>query len=335
MLNKDLDYEKHQRDYSILGASIVIQGLFNENKKFFNCSPNPFYLILKEDTFYHFMPKKDALLRHENLYKHLDLNKLKKIESQYSQKKKEFELFYNKKHSNNLNALQELIKYFVNFSNIIMIGYEAPEHHQNKDVRDFAFTIRKKYENVHKQCFTLERNLLPKVEQELDLEKDTLFYLTIDEFNNFLKTGIIPDISPRKKFILIKHSGQGEEIFYNPELIKHFFDDVKNIKEIKGQSAYPGKVEGPVKIITKVDQAKNITEGDILVASMTDPRYLPAMKRAAAIITDEGGITCHAAIVARELKKPCIVATKIATQALKDGDKVEINADKGIIKIIK
>jgi len=62
---------------------------------------------------------------------------------------------------------------------------------------------------------------------------------------------------------------------------------------------------------------------------------LPAMNKASAFITDEGGITCHAAIVARELGKPCIIGTKIATKVLKDGDEVEVNADKGIVKIIK
>lgn len=68
---------------------------------------------------------------------------------------------------------------------------------------------------------------------------------------------------------------------------------------------------------------------------MTSPWYLPAMKKATAIVTDEGGITCHAAIVSRELKKPCIIGTKIATKVLKDGDLVEVDANKGIVRIIK
>ena len=62
-------------------------------------------------------------------------------------------------------------------------------------------------------------------------------------------------------------------------------------------------------------------------------RY-PYIKKAKGIITDEGGITCHAAIISRELKIPCVVGTKVATQVLKDGDEVELNADEGIIRII-
>src|SRR3989338_1885385 len=65
---------------------------------------------------------------------------------------------------------------------------------------------------------------------------------------------------------------------------------------------------------------------------MTDPSYLPIMKRALAFVTNEGGVLCHAAIVARELKKPCIIGTKHATHIFKDGDLVEVDAIQGIIK---
>ena len=68
---------------------------------------------------------------------------------------------------------------------------------------------------------------------------------------------------------------------------------------------------------------------------MTTPDYIPAMKKAAAFVTDEGGITCHAAIIAREMKKPCIVGTKIATKVLHDGDLVEVDADKGVVRILE
>ena len=75
--------------------------------------------------------------------------------------------------------------------------------------------------------------------------------------------------------------------------------------------------------------------GDILVSPMTRPELMPAVKRAAAIVTDEGGITCHAAIVSRELGIPCIIGTKNATRILKDGDKVEVDANHGVVKILK
>jgi phosphoenolpyruvate synthase/pyruvate phosphate dikinase len=109
-------------------------------------------------------------------------------------------------------------------------------------------------------------------------------------------------------------------------------DEVVSTKEIKGQSAYKGIVKGHVRIVKKHSDMERVLKGDILVSPMTTPDFLPAMIRAAAFITDEGGVTCHAAIVAREMEKPCIIGTKIATRVLKDGDLVEVDADKGIVR---
>ena len=90
-----------------------------------------------------------------------------------------------------------------------------------------------------------------------------------------------------------------------------------------------------MKIIHNVNEVKKVKKGDILVAGMTSPKYMPAIFNSSAIITDDGGLTCHAAIIARELKKPCIIGTKVATNILNDGDLVEVNANIGVIKIIK
>lgn len=111
----------------------------------------------------------------------------------------------------------------------------------------------------------------------------------------------------------------------------------KNLSDntIKGIVASKGQAKGTVKIITSSSQINKVKTGDILVAKYTFPSFTPAMKRAAAIVTDEGGLTSHAAIVSRELKKPCIVGVSNATKILKDGDMVEIDAIGGIIKKIK
>ncbi len=95
-------------------------------------------------------------------------------------------------------------------------------------------------------------------------------------------------------------------------------------------------ISGKVKIISNpFTESKKIKKGDILVAGMTSPEYIIVMRKAAAVITDHGGITAHAAIVSRELNIPCIVNTKIATQVLKDGQLVEVDTNTGIVKIIK
>jgi len=107
-----------------------------------------------------------------------------------------------------------------------------------------------------------------------------------------------------------------------------------NLKENKltGQIAYPGIGRGRVKIILERGQLNKVKNGDILVTSMTTPVFLPAMKRAAALVTDEGGILCHASIIARELKKPCLIGTKIATKVLRDGQLVEVDARAGVVR---
>ncbi|MDO8483169.1 MAG: PEP-utilizing enzyme [bacterium] len=110
---------------------------------------------------------------------------------------------------------------------------------------------------------------------------------------------------------------------------------VRKVSSIKGVGVYPGTVTGTVKIISSTADFGKVGEGDILVSSTTRPDYLPFMKKAAGFITNEGGMLSHAAILARELKKPCIIGTKIATQVLKDGDIVSVDAGTGIVTIIK
>ncbi|MBI2436379.1 MAG: hypothetical protein HYV41_01375 [Candidatus Magasanikbacteria bacterium] len=95
------------------------------------------------------------------------------------------------------------------------------------------------------------------------------------------------------------------------------------------------RVKGIVRILLDPHDVESFRQGEILVAPMTSPEYIFAMKKASAVITDVGGITSHAAVVSRELGIPCIVGTKYATNVLKDGDRVEIDVEKGKIIIVK
>jgi pyruvate, water dikinase len=107
------------------------------------------------------------------------------------------------------------------------------------------------------------------------------------------------------------------------------------MKEIKGSIAYKGIVRGRAKIVNAIDDMKKFEEGDILVSIQSSPSLMSAILKCSAIVTDEGGIMCHASIISRELKKPCIIGTKIATKLIKDGDMVEVDAEKGIVTILK
>jgi pyruvate,water dikinase len=115
-----------------------------------------------------------------------------------------------------------------------------------------------------------------------------------------------------------------------------YFSNITNLygSELQGTIANAGYAKGIVKILKSTLDLSKVNYGDILVAPMTIPSFVPAMERAAAFITDEGGILCHAAIVAREMRKPCIIGTKFATKYLKDGDLVEVDAIKGFVRKI-
>ncbi len=110
---------------------------------------------------------------------------------------------------------------------------------------------------------------------------------------------------------------------------------VEGENELRGVSAYRGVVRGKVKIIKNLGDIKKVKKGDVLVAVMTNANYLPAMKVACGVVTDEGGITCHAAIAAREFRIPTITGVKYATTVLHDGNEVEVDAVNGLVKIIR
>ena len=141
---------------------------------------------------------------------------------------------------------------------------------------------------------------------------------------------------PNNKLDFEFYSGQ-ETIEKKQELIP---EQELDVREFKGKIACKGMVHGKVRLFTWIEEdlTKKMDEmkiGEILVAGQTRPFLMPAIRKAGAIITDEGGITCHAAIISRELKVPCVIGTKYATQVLKDGDLVEVDANEGIVRIIK
>ena len=181
--------------------------------------------------------------------------------------------------------------------------------------------------------------------------------LTLDEVEQWLNekltnTEITNIIKSRKTrgFIYLNLRNEKREVIDNPagitEIQKYFLKLDKRSKKSKKKNEITGQVacssneiiKGSVVVIKDKSELKNksrLIDGKILVAIQTTPHYIPYIKKARAIITDEGGLTCHAAIVTREFKIPCIVGTKIATQILKDNDFVEIDTSEGIIKIDK
>lgn len=147
------------------------------------------------------------------------------------------------------------------------------------------------------------------------------------ELNTRLKSEFLHVFEKNKNYF---YYGKKAKKIISDNLYKEKIDT--SLQEIRGMAAYMGKVNGTVRVVNTIAQMKKVKKGDILVSIATSPNILPAMIKAAAFVTDTGGVTCHAAIVAREMKKPCLIGTKIATRVFKDGDKVVVDAVKGVVK---
>jgi len=180
------------------------------------------------------------------------------------------------------------------------------------------------------------------------LSADQVEALLFEELEEWLlqdKKVSLDVINKRKKrFVLVFDNGKMELLVGKnaDEFIKKVKPPInlENISEISGSVANSGKIKGFVRVVSSFEgtlqkQIKEMRKGEILVTEMTRPQVLLAVKKASAIVTDEGGINCHAAIMSRELNIPCIIGTKIATQVLKDGDEVEVDANEGIVRILK
>ena len=202
---------------------------------------------------------------------------------------------------------------------------------------------------VKQQCFDL-RESTDKVFYAADavLEKRMKDVVGVDrvaDVNFFTIEEILSGILPTREVIEQRKKGfvyfMGE--LHVPESILGFVQSrgveimeaaVEQTEMLKGQSASAGVVTGTVRVLFEKGQMDKVQKGDIMVAAMTTPDFMPAIRLAAALVTDEGGITCHAAITAREFGLPAVIGTKVATKILHDGDVVEVDATKGIVTVL-
>lgn len=182
-----------------------------------------------------------------------------------------------------------------------------------------------------------EYRLLDEIYKKTGLEQGLLDWCDHREIVNFINAGELDQEKMRAgkdKFLLYKSDLEEQRLFGEQakEEYKKILDaDYSDVRDIQGTSACGGYVTGTAFVAENVADAMKIEEGQILVTGMTTPDFVPAMKKATAIITDEGGITCHAAIVSRELGLPCIVGTRFATKVIKTGDQIEVKAEHGTV----
>lgn len=204
--------------------------------------------------------------------------------------------------------------------------------------------IKDARDDYRRQGVYLALPFFKEIAKRMKINNKDITYIKTAEVVDFLENGVfIPKkiINERKKgFVMYLDKSNKIACVSDKKDVKQILTDVnlmntqKTTQQIKGMTASKGKAKGKVAIIHGVKDLHKVKKGYILVAVTTHPDYTIAMRKAAAIITDEGGITSHAAIVSREFGIPCIVGTKNAARVLKDGDFIEIDADNGEVKII-
>ncbi|MDI9312690.1 MAG: PEP-utilizing enzyme [Limnohabitans sp.] len=260
---------------------------------------------------------------------------------QYTPLEKGLDFF--KKEYASLSSEKALEKYHELYDQEVILKDKYNNIHKNLDNKDertlFEFlqlTIRVRDERKDYLAAALCMSYV-YYDYVLKIPMDTIdAVLPVDINNNGQLITSIQDIKRRKEqaTVLVLTNGSiyidcFASLSEGKKALSNLYK-IKETKEIKGSTAFGGKVQGIAKIIRN-PKKQNFYEGDILITDMTRPEFVPLMKKASAIVTDQGGITCHAAIISRELKKPCVIGTKFATQILKDGDLVEVDANKGTV----
>ena len=186
------------------------------------------------------------------------------------------------------------------------------------------------------------RRVFKEISRRFGITLNQARFMLTPEYEALLVDGgfDLKQLAEREKFCVLYSERGYDEIFLGDEARKLAAGAEEKhdyaVKELKGQTASlgskPGVVRGTVRLISTPADLPKMRQGDVLVAIATNPDVVPAMKKAAAIVTDQGGVTCHAAIVSRELGIPCVIGTKHATHVLKDGDLVEVDAARGTVK---
>ncbi len=182
-----------------------------------------------------------------------------------------------------------------------------------------------------------------EVAKRLGITLKDVWAMNAWEIPRFLNKGKAPlkELRARQREAVVYFKGKTHKTLADAAAHK-FFERIPKeqvmtdkIEGLSGTCASPGRAKGVVKIIEVPADIPKMKNGDILVSETTYPSLVPAMKKASAIVTNAGGLTCHAAIVSRELKTPCVVGTKVANKVLKDGDIVDVDANKGVVVILK
>ncbi len=254
-----------------------------------------------------------------------------------------------KNHLNNKKEMQEYCSNY--FSTLENNRTEKARLMNEMDVPEsFRIVVEMSGVHGHWQDLRKKANLighgfiqkfLDRASDLLSISYEDLTLLTIEEFESVISEENVDweKIKKRQELVGVIYTRYKDFIYVEKEAER--FKDILNkkievfhVNDFRGNSASIGKVKGVARVVLNPRESA-FEEGEILVTSMTRPEFVPLMRKASAIVTNEGGMTCHAAIISRELNKPCIVGTKVATKVIKDGDLIEVDANHGVVRILE
>lgn len=189
----------------------------------------------------------------------------------------------------------------------------------------------------------ISRPLFLEISKRLNISLSDMLFLTIPEIKDFLKDNKSADkniIRERRGYRAVLLEDKKIKVYEGEKaekIVKRLLPQrhEKKNEQIRGIVIYPGVVKGKVTIINSIKDRNKFKKGDILVSHDGSAELTSFLQQASAIVTDQGGMICHSAIIAREMKTPCIVGTRNATKILKRGDLVEVDANKGFVKVLK
>jgi len=316
-----------------------------------------FTYVKDELDYYCFLPRALSVFkaRLEKLNAAGQIKYMRSIEKDYYAHVKQFESFLKKYRNSKFRNFkdQELI-HFINswakaFSKLTMQVWCAvfldiwyPSEQEKKEIKKFMGKMRDHLGRRHNQSRELEKKLYAEIGRRINTSFNGMFYLFPEEIINALKKRktLEPLAQERLKFCVTTDEFGDYRAFEDAraEKIASQYDlpkpGVKKQNILHGLSANPGLVKGKVRKVLLDSEFSKFKLGEILVSLQTMVHYLPLMKKSKAILTEFGGLTSHAAIVSRELGKPCIVGISNLIASLKDGDRVEVDAERGIVRKI-
>jgi len=221
------------------------------------------------------------------------------------------------------------------------LGLSEKERQLFEVAKGFVYAKGYRKEALFKYCSRIEP-LLVEIARRFHISLADVRFCYWDDMEQLLAGKMdLALLRARREFSLFESKENGSLFIEGEAARKHLAklrfeeEEVKEVSILNGTCACAGMVRGLVRIINKPEEMAKMAKGDILVSIATYPELVPAMRKAGAIVTDMGGITCHAAIVSREFNIPCVVGTGKATKALHDGDLVEADATHGLVRVVE